>query len=135
MDDRMRAIIGKVRATAAVAGQAVGRAAEKTGKVAGEMVETSKMHLRVIDLENDINDYYKELGRLVYVAHINPEADTAGIDDILNAVDEKNKEINTILETLEERKASRKCTNADCGHVCAREDRFCPKCGAPLDGE
>jgi len=133
MDDKIKSILKAVKATAVAAGQAAGRAAEATGKKAGEVVEQTKLNLHIIDLESEINDLYKDIGRLVYASKNDTVIDTSEIEEKILRIDEKREEIEQARAKIDMLKRTRKCPNPDCGRKCSKEDKFCPSCGAVLE--
>lgn len=133
MDDKIKSIISAVKATAVAAGQAAGRAAEATGKKAGEVVEQTKLNLHIIDLESEINDLYKEIGRLVYASKNETGIDTSEIEAKIFRIDELREEIEQTRAKIDVLKRTRKCPNPDCGRKCSKEDKFCSSCGAVLE--
>jgi hypothetical protein len=133
MDDRIKNIISSVKAATIAAGQAAGRAVEATGKKAGEVVEQTRLNLRIIDLECDINELYREIGKLVYTSRNDDGDDTTAIEEKIALIDEKRREIEEIKEKIETLKKTRKCPNPDCGKKCLKDDKFCSSCGAALE--
>lgn len=133
MDEKIRNIISTVKTTAAAAGQVAGRAAEATGKKAGEVVEQTKLSLRIIDLESEINDIYREIGKLVHASRSDIGIETEAIEEKLSVIDEKREEIEETRAKLDVLKRTRKCPNPDCGKRCSKDDKFCASCGAVLE--
>jgi len=133
MDEKLKNLLRAVKTTAVAAGHAAGRAAEATGRKAGEVVEQTKLSLRIIDLEGAINDHYREIGRLVYASKDETVIETSTIEEQIRMIDEKREEIDHIRSKSDSLKRTRKCPNPDCGKRCNKDDRFCASCGAVLE--
>jgi ElaB/YqjD/DUF883 family membrane-anchored ribosome-binding protein len=133
MDEKIRNIISEVKTMAVAAGQAAGRAAEATGKKAGEVLEQTKLNLRIIDLESEINDLYREIGKTVYSAKSEAGIETISIEEKIALIDEKRDEIEYTRAKIDVLKKTRKCPNPDCGKRCSKDDKFCSSCGAVLE--
>ena len=133
MEDRVKDIIKSIKSKAVVAGQSAQRTAEKAGRLAGEIVDQTKLNFRIGELENELSDKFVEMGKIVYEANSNPDADTGRLQDIIAEADAISDAIAEARAKLEESRRTKKCPNPDCGNICSKEDRFCPKCGAVLD--
>lgn len=133
MDEKIKNIISAVKTTAVAAGQAAGRAAEATGKKAEEVVEQTKLNLRIVNLESEINDVYREIGKLIYASRSEAGIEPSAIEEKIVLIDEKREEIEDTRAKLDFLKKTKKCPNPDCGKRCAKEDKFCASCGAVLE--
>lgn len=133
MEDKLKQIISAVKNTAVAAGQTVSHAAEVTGKRAEQILEQTKLNLRIIDLENETNDLFREIGKLVVASRADETFQTGDIEEKIQQIDAKRLEITEINEKLDLLKRSKKCPNPDCGKRCAKEDKFCNACGAVLE--
>ncbi len=130
MSDTVKNFIGKVKSTAAVAGEAAGRTLDSAGKKAGELWEITRLNLQAAELNGDIGKLMQRMGELVYSAHLDPNADTDSVDEMLAEVDEKKKAIKDINDRVAELKQLKICPR--CELTLNREDRFCRKCGESL---
>ncbi len=131
MNDKLKSIVDKVCAGATAAGEFATKTAATAGKKASGVINASKINLKIFDLTTDIEVLYKEVGRLIYMAHCNEETSSEELDARLLAIDEKNKEIEELRASLEAEKETKKC--ALCGKQNARDSLYCSACGAKLD--
>ena len=106
MEEKLKNLLRAVKTTAVAAGHAAGRAAEATSKKAGEVVEQTKLSLRIIDLEGGINDHYREIGRLVYASKDETVIETSTIEEQILKIDEKREEIDQLRSKIESLKRS-----------------------------
>ena len=131
MDPKVKEIIEKVKLTAKAAAEAAGKAAEAAGKKAEELFEVTKINLKIFDLNNEIEILYKEIGRLLYHAHLGTiDEEENDIQEKLERVDSKNAEIVILKSKINEKKNIRKC--AGCERVWDKDFEYCPVCGAKL---
>lgn len=133
MEDKIKQIIEIVKSTAVAAGQSAGRAAEATGKKAEEFFEQTKQTLHIIDLENEISDLYREIGKLVYMSRSDDSIDPGEIEEKVLVIDQKREGIEVTRDKLDALKRTKKCPNPSCGKRCAKDDKFCHSCGAVLE--
>lgn len=132
MEEKVKEIIEKVRQSAVAAGELAAGAYESAGKVAGEVVETTKLNLQIFDLNNDVSTLYRKIGELIYKAHADSETDTTQLDEWLKVIDDKKAAVEETKQRIAELKRTRKCSNPECGVQCSKNDSFCPKCGTKL---
>ena len=132
MDEKVKEIIDKVKASAVSAGEYVGVKAQQAGKRAGEMMEVTKLNLQVFDLNNEISLLYRQLGEILYSAHVDPATDDTLVAEKLAEIDGKHARIASLKERIEEYKQTQKCKNPECGRLCGKDDTYCPRCGAEL---
>ena len=130
MDERVRELLERVRETAVTVGEAAGTTARYAGKCAGQMVDVAKLNMRIFDLNGEINDLLKSIGRMVYDTHRGAEPDAASLAPRLSQIDEKHEAIAQLKQRIRLLKNVRSCP--DCGCACGREDKFCKACGRPL---
>ena len=107
--------------------------AGKTGKKAGEVWDQTKMSLRIVDLEGEIKDHYREIGRIVYTSRDDTTIETSTIEEHIAEIDRIMEEIEKLREKIDDLKPTKKCPNPDCGKRCDKDDRFCASCGAVLE--
>lgn len=105
--------------------------ADKTGKLAKE----AKLRMKMGDLKSEINDIYKEIGKVIYENHVREEK-----QDITNELEEKctkidclSDEIESILKECLELKDKKKCTK--CYAEIEKDVKFCPECGVKQEEE
>ena len=112
--------------TVKVTNHAVGVATRKATTV----VESTKLNLRIFDLNSEMDQLYKELGKMLYDTHCGIEVDQEEIQVKLLLIDEKRETVSDIRSRLQSLKTSCQCPN--CGKQCAAGDAFCSGCGAQL---
>ncbi|GHU60250.1 hypothetical protein FACS1894171_0960 [Clostridia bacterium] len=128
MDEKIRDIFDKVKVTAAAAGEKVGKGVETTGKIAGDMVEITKLKMKIFDLKNDVNILYRELGQALYKSHAEPDADSPDLSGKLEAIDVKMEAIEKFRQRIAEFRAGQSGRYAKAGDG----ENVCPHCGERL---
>ncbi len=125
-------LFDKAKASASIlAGKnAALNAADIAGKKATSVVETTKINLKVFDLNTDIEVRYKEIGKIMYAVHIGEETDGERLQQLMEEIDEKQEAIRQLKEQLSQKKEKVLCPV--CGKECRKEDEFCSSCGEPL---
>lgn len=124
-------IIERAKATATYAAEKAGRMADAATKKAGDMAMLTKLNLQIFDLNTDVDGIYKEIGKIVYIAHTGDDSATADMDDLLAQIDEKLAKVAELRETIITSKTTVECP--ECGKECGKEDLFCSRCGHNLD--
>lgn len=134
MDQKVITLVNRVKSSAGMLAsrteQAANRAVDVASRKATDVMETTKLNLQIFDLNSEIDQLYKELGKMLYDTHIGIEADAEEMQVKLVLLDEKRDEVETIREKLKNMKAVTQCPN--CGKSCEKEDVFCSGCGAQL---
>ncbi len=130
MDQKIKDLLEKVKATATTAAEAAGKAADAASKKAGELAGITKLNLQIFDLNTDIELLFKEIGKSVYLTHTGAEIETEEIDGKIAQIDEKYAKIAELKENIASRKTTSRCPN--CGRECDKGDAFCSSCGAML---
>ena len=131
MNEKIKAIWDKICAGASRAGEFATKTAENAGEKAKDVVNTSKINLKIFDLTTDIDILYKEVGKLIYAAHTNEESSTEELEARLLTIDEKMREIEDLKACLENRKNEKVCEN--CGKRNDADSIYCAACGERLD--
>ncbi len=106
------------------------RAASAAGKVAGEVVDTSKVKLAEVRLNSEIRDAYERLGALTYDASRLGRSNEQLREMVMS-------EIDGLLRERELLKAQGAAINGQilcpkCGSANNMDVNFCNECGAPL---
>ncbi len=119
MSDPFDNLINKAREAAAAA-----------GKMAGEVMDTSKLKLREARLSGDIRAAYERLGSVVYDS-VKHNTDNRQLVEMMVT------ELDGLLQEMEELKAretaaGNKISCPQCGTLNDQEFTFCSKCGAAL---
>ena len=130
MDDRVRELLERVRATAVDLGEAAGTTARSAGKYAGQMVDIAKLNMRIFDLKSEIADLLKDVGQVVYDTHRGQETSEGALDGLLAQLDEKSAAVDEVKERIAVLRNAKECPS--CGNMCGRDDHFCKECGARL---
>ena len=130
MDERVKELLERVRATAVDLGEAAGTTARSAGKCAGQMVDIAKLNMKIFDLKNDVNDLLRDVGQMGYDTHHGKEPSEGGMDELLAQLDEKHAAISEVKERIAVLRNAKECPS--CGNMCGRDDRFCKECGAQL---
>jgi uncharacterized coiled-coil DUF342 family protein len=127
MNSQLNELMDKVKSKAATAGAVAAKAAEASVKKAGEIYKITKLNIRAIDIENEIEDLCKEIGTIVYAAHKDAEADTTSIDGLLAEIDAKKVKVRELREEESNLRNGQVCVK--CGAVTDKKNVFCPMCG------
>ncbi len=130
MNDRAKAVAGRLRVRAAGVGAAAQEVIREAGKKTGDTIEITRLNVRVFDVGSEVNVLYRKLGELMYAAYSGEETDDARIDGLLEEIDAKKAEAASLRARISELKKERPCPV--CGETCARDDRFCRRCGAEI---
>lgn len=69
--------------------------ADKAGKKAGELYGDAKIRIKIADVQRDINNLYKEIGKAAYTAN------RAG-EDVAPVIDDKCDEVRRLYDEMEE---------------------------------
>lgn len=130
MDAKVQTFLDKVKVMADKTGRAVSRAADATGKKAGELASATRINLQIFDLNTECEVLYKEIGKMVYDLHKGEEVSNDEMDAKITAIDEKQDKIAALRAELAGMKSVVTCPQ--CGRQCSREDAFCSNCGGAL---
>lgn len=130
MDPNVMAILEKAKATAIYAAEQAGKAAGVASKKASDVATLTRQNLQIFDLNSDIDSIYKEIGKIVYLAHTGDVQPSNQLEDLLVQIDEKLAKVAEIKESLNKAKVSHECPN--CGVEADREALFCSNCGRRL---
>jgi len=130
MDQKVKDIIEKAKATAVNAAAATGKVADSASKKASGIIEITKLNFQIFDMNTDIELLFKEIGKCVYLTHTGAEVDADEITNKIAEIDEKYQKIAEMKKQINEKKEQVKC--AACGKECDKDDAFCRSCGSPL---
>lgn len=119
MNEKARAIAGRLRVKAAGVGAAAQRAVAEAGRRTGDSIETTKLNVRIYEINSEINVCMRKLGELMYAACAGGDADDAAVDALLAEIDGKKAEAAELRRRISELK----------------KERPCPVCGAPCGAE
>ena len=130
MDEKVKALLERVKGTASYAADAAADSARAAGKKAGQMVDVAKLNVQLFDLNGEYNDLMRQLGQVMYETHSGQVADSALVTDLLNQADERKARINELKSRISGLKQAQVCPG--CGEPCGRNDKFCRACGKQL---
>lgn len=130
MDDKVRALLERVKGTANYAADAAADGARAAGKRAGQMVDVAKLNVQLFDLNGEYNDILRQLGQVMYDTHNGQAADPEHVTALLAQADEKAGRIAELKGRISDLKQAQTCPA--CGAPCSKSDKFCRACGAQL---
>lgn len=129
MDD-LQNLFAKVKVSASKIAEKGAQMATVAGKKASNLAETTKLNIRIFDINTEIEILYKELGQLTYDSknglNINDddiEIKTQLIAEKLEKIESLRADINYIGDNIA-------CPL--CNKACDAESSFCNSCGAKL---
>ncbi|OAB45426.1 zinc ribbon domain-containing protein [Paenibacillus glacialis] len=98
---------------------------------AQSMVEVNKIKGQIIEIEDNMNDHFLEMGKVFYEGYRAEDMSVAETEmvKLSRACDNLRGEIDGLRERIAELKNERLC---QCGHVVALDVNFCPHCGTKL---
>ena len=131
MEDRVKEMMDRIRGTASACADAAADTARVAGRKAGQIVDVAKLNVQLFDLNGELNDVLRQLGQVMYNAHLGEGGGDESIPDLLARADELNERIGGMKDRVAALRQSRSCPA--CGAACGREDKFCRACGRPLD--
>ena len=132
MNENVEKIFEKVKTTGAAAAGYVGKTATAAGKKTSEVWNVTRLRMQIYDLQNELNGIYRQMGELLYAAHVDVDASTGEIDVLLEKAESKINEINTRRHKIAEAKSAGKCSNPDCKKSIGKNDTYCRFCGTAV---
>ena len=130
MDEKVRALLERVRGTASYAADAAADSARAAGKRAGQMVDVAKLNVRLFDLNGEYNDILRQLGQVMVDTRRGQAPEAALVTSLLNQADEKTAKIAELKGRIADLKQAQTCPS--CGEPCGKNDKFCRSCGGKL---
>ena len=130
MDDKVKALLERVRGTAGYAADAAADGARAAGRRAGQMVDVAKLNVQLFDLNGEYNDILRQLGRVMVETHRGEVPESNKISRLLARADEQTSKITELKGRISALKQSQSCPA--CGAPCGREDKFCRQYGGAL---
>jgi hypothetical protein len=110
-------------------GKAVGETAKKAIKASGDVVELTKTSLNIKFDEAKRENFYREIGKLVYGAYKDsPESIAGDVIDFCRCIDEIELSINSQKAKAAGIKNKKYCVN--CGVILCKIANYCYSCGA-----
>lgn len=134
MDQRVNDLFRRIRTSAEDLAdrteEAASRVVGAAGQKASDMVESTKLNMKIYDLNSDMDRLYREIGKMLYDTHLGEEIEQDSVQEKLVQLDEKHEEIETLRAKLSDLKTVRKCPV--CGKEYKSGDVFCSECGSQL---
>ena len=118
-------LISDIRKTAKTAGRAFGKMADKSSKATEEMVEYTKIKIKITELENQLEDLFEGIGRKLYGARSGEEVPDFSSD--FETADDLKDKLTALKARAEELRKKRNCRT--CGRKNDRNAVFCQWCG------
>ena len=130
MDEKLRELQEKARQTCRRASSAAADAAYLASHQAVRLMDSAKLRLRLVELENRRDRELRRVGELVYATHTGDPTDSEALLEQLRTVDGVNEQIAEVNGELVRRNGGQICQR--CGGASGGDDRFCRHCGAKL---
>lgn len=134
MDQRVNDLFHRMRTSAERLAdrteEVTSRAVDAAGKKANDMVESTRINMKIFDLNADMDQLYREIGKMLYDTHLGETADQELVQEKLEKLDEKHQQIEELRTKLNDLKDAAVCPV--CGKECKAGDAFCSECGAKL---
>ena len=130
MDERVKEFVDLVKDKALTAAEITGKAAGCAAKKAEKLVDVTKLNFQIMNLNNEIDRVYKEIGKLVYLTHTGAQIDENKIEDMIADIDDKFARVAECRAKLAEKKSVTVCPT--CGQKCSASDVSCDICGTSL---
>ena len=130
MDDKVRALLERIKGTAGIAADAAAGGARAAGRKAGQMVDVAKLNVQLFDLNGEYNDILRQLGQVMFDTHKGQVPEGAAVTALLDQADEKSAKIAELKGRIADLKQAQSCPI--CGTPCGKGDKFCRVCGTQL---
>jgi hypothetical protein len=128
MDEKLQAMLDKIRQTAGSAAEVAGDAAYGVGKKTSQLLSVGKMNMQIADLRSQIGQQLQEAGRMIYATHTGCPTDSDALLEKLREIDGLYVRIDELEKEI--RQAEKKApVCAYCGGRVREEDLFCRHCG------
>ncbi|MBQ6999329.1 MAG: hypothetical protein IJN62_06050 [Clostridia bacterium] len=109
----------------------VTKTAKDAAKVSGELVEQTKLKLKVVELKDEINERYKKVGELYYTATEYELDNGDKINSLISEIKALKSELEDVEAEVKRNKSIKKCSVYDAEN--GAEDDYCSKCGNKLN--
>ena len=130
MDEKLRELQENARQTCRRASSAAADAAYLASHQAVRLMDSAKLRLRLVELENRRDRELRRVGELVYATHTGDPTDSEALLEQLRTVDGVNEQIAEVRGELVRRDGGQVCPR--CGGASGGDDRYCRHCGAKL---
>ncbi len=110
----------------------VKKTARQVGNAAGDMLESSKKHLKAADIRSSIKERYVTIGKLCYDEILNGVSHSTEISAVAEEITALNEKLAAVNEEIRSAKNVILCPA--CGAQVAKGSSFCPACGQRFEG-
>lgn len=107
--------------------------AQNTGKKASELLEATKLNLSISELQIEIDNVMKEIGKTVYHDYENQMVTNEEIAQKCAKIEEKYAQIKDLKDKVNSIKNLKICSK--CAEANPSSNAFCLKCGNKLEEE
>lgn len=107
-------------------------AVDTLGEKAGQLVDVSKLNIRMAELKNDMKNEYVNLGKAVYKAKKEQVDDDVTVNYSVAQIDNLSLQIEELKKQIATMKNKILCKT--CGQPNETGSRYCSKCGEELFG-
>ena len=109
-------------------------AVDTLGEKAGQLVDVSKLNIKMAELKNDMKNEYVGLGKAVYKAKKENVEEDAAINYSVAQIDNLSMQIEELKKQIATMKNKVICKS--CGQPNEMESHYCAKCGSVIsEGE
>lgn len=130
MDDKVKQLLERIRDTACEAADTAADTARAAGRRAGQMVDAAKLNVQLFDLNGDLDNVLRRLGRVMYNTHLGKSPEGDPVTGLLEEADRLTAKIDEVKARVEALRHVKNCPG--CGAPCGCDDSFCRRCGASL---
>ena len=106
-------------------------AVDTVGKVAGGVVDRSRIRVSSAELKKKISAQFETLGRYIYDTNLAGSTDDTVVKEYINSITVLINELKSLQDSLSADTGKISCPKCCCKN--AVESLFCKKCGASLD--
>lgn len=126
MDEKVKALLSRIRGTAKGAAESATDAA----RAAGQMIDLAKLNVQIYDLNRERDEALLKLGEVMYNAHLGQMEDDKELERLLARTDRLTDRLAELRERVTALRHTKCCPH--CGADCGQSDKFCRRCGKDL---
>ena len=126
MDEKVKALLSRIRGTAKGAAESATDAA----RAAGQMIDLAKLNVQLYDLNREREAVLLQLGEVLYSAHLGRTEDETALTALLAQTDRLTRQMDELRERAADLRHTKRCPH--CGADCGQSDKFCRRCGKDL---
>jgi hypothetical protein len=101
------------------------------GGKAGQLVDISRLKIKIAEHESNQKREFEQLGRVIYFSKKNGNSDEADIDSRIAQIDELNEKVKYVRAEIDDLKNKIVCGN--CKNKNEKDSSFCANCGTCLE--